>query len=168
MEATETQSQLPVVGDTTRLSAQDEMKLKKLQILYPNGVPPGQRSDVPLVAFMPFVVAIVAIIAIVGFRFFRQRETEKTIRAAIEKGVTLDPVIVDRLLGPPRRYSPQRLQTWGIILIFLGIGLAVLHLFVGGPQGRHGPMGPGIMLGIVGIGMIVASRFSKPEQPPQV
>ena len=115
---------------------------------------------------MPFLFAGVIVIGALYFQYARRRETEKTIRIAIEKGMTLDPAVIEKML-PQRRYSPLRLRIWGIILIFLGIGLAVMHIFVGGPDGRHGPLGPGIMLGIVGIGMIVASSITKPDQPTQ-
>lgn len=113
---------------------------------------------------MPFLFAAVIVIAALAFRYASRCESEKTIRAAIEKGMVLDAAVIEKML-PQRRYSPRRLQIWGIILISLGIGLAVMHIFVGGPDGRRGPLGPGLMIGIVGIGMIVASRVTKPDEP---
>ena len=114
---------------------------------------------------VPFLFSAIIVIAVFYFRHARRRETELTIRLAIEKGQHLDPALIERLLENPQRNSSQRLQIWGSILIFVGIGLGVLHLVVGGDTLREGPMPGAVMTSIIGIGLLVASRFAKSDQP---
>ena len=115
-------------------------------------------------SIIPFLFAAVVVLAVFYFRHAQRREAQKTIRMAIEKGITLDPVVIEKLMPPPRLHSAHRLQTSGIILLFLGVGLTLLHLIVIGPELRSGPLNGAVIIGFIGIGMLVASRFTRRDE----
>lgn len=116
---------------------------------------------------MPFLLAGGIVFTVAYYRHARRRETEQTIRAAIEKGQQLDPALIEKLLEQPRRHGGQALKIGGIILLFLAMGLAVLHFVVGGEALREGPMPGAIVVGFIAMGLLVASRFTKPEEPTE-
>ena len=80
------------------------------------------------IAFWIFVA--VAVVAGVWKEYASKRETERTIRAAIEKGQQLDPALVERMLRPKKGDETQELIIGGTVLIAIGFGLAdhgILH-----------------------------------------
>lgn len=123
---------------------------------------------------VPFLFSGFIVFLVFYFRHARRREAEQTIRAAIEKGIALEPEVVAKLLETPRRHGPSRLRIGGVIVMFVGIGLAAMHAVMaeGGGNDDVGLLGAGVLVGIIGAGILLASFLAKPNEtptlPPQV
>ncbi len=120
---------------------------------------------------VPFLFAGTVVFIVFYFRHARRREAEQTIRMAIEKGQVLDAGVIEKLLEPPRRYGPGRLRVGGIIVAFVGVGLAAMYFILGNEDGGdRGLLGAGALVGSIGIGLLVASlaKPAQPTLPPQV
>ena len=117
-------------------------------------------------AFWAFVAVCVA--AGAAQAIFRNRETQKTIRQAIESGQTLDPATLERLLrgqAPTPQSAPQTrfgLITGGIVMLCIGAGLAIMGWFISldQPGAFHPMLGVGSLVGLIGVGLLVASAFA--------
>lgn len=101
----------------------------------------------------------------------RTNERERTIRAAIEKGVALDPATLDamRRQAISTQGNPRFGLLVGSIMTFaVGVGLCILAYFVG-LEDNHiiWPMfGVGGLLWCISAGLFVASRFApEPHNP---
>ena len=110
--------------------------------------------------FWLFILAIV--LGGIVSRVIRSNQREKTIRAAIEKGVTLDPATLSSLSVRTDR-SPQDaragLMTGAIVTVFVGFGLAVFGYFLsmdGNPHIFRIFLGIGGLLWCIGLGLFVA------------
>ncbi len=122
-------------------------------------------------AFWAFVAICVA--AGAAQAIFRNRETQKTIRLAIEKGQTLDPATLERLLqgsSPAPAPAPQTrfgLITGGLVMLCIGVGLAVMGWFISldQPGAFHPMLGVGSLVGLIGVGLLIASRFAGRAAP---
>ena len=85
-------------------------------------------------AFWGFVAVIT--VANVWREVVMRRESETTIRMAIEKGQQLDPATIDKLLRSNRRWSSSRrggadgLMVAGGLTLATGLGLPVLGYFI--------------------------------------
>ena len=110
-------------------------------------------------AFWLFVILITIVPIVLHHR--RRVETEKTIRMAIEKGASLDPATLDRLLGASaadqEQDSPENTRRGGIITASVGIGLYMLSVFTG----INKLMGPAALVLCIGIGIFVSAKFMK-------
>ncbi len=108
-------------------------------------------------------VAICAVAASVR-SMLSHHETQKTIRQAIEKGQTLDPAILERLLqaGRPPKGPPPRgvLLFAGIMMLAIGGGLALIGWFTSqtNPSQLYPGLGAGSLVGLLGVGLLVAAR----------
>jgi hypothetical protein len=114
------------------------------------------------VAFWIFLAIVV--VAAIWFAFARNRETQKTIRLAIEKGMQLDPALIDKLVIR-KSGKPEDYYAGGFVCIAVGIGLPILGYFVGRiePEAFFPIVGAGILVGLIGIsltlvGMVVSRR----------
>jgi MFS family permease len=113
-----------------------------------------------------FWVAIVFIVMIAALRrYLTERERQQTIRAALERGQQIDPALLQNIVARPKpANSFEGLQTGGIIMIALGIGLAVMGycISLGDPSDHNARMpmlGVGLMVACMGTGMLIASRL---------
>ena len=91
-----------------------------------------------------------------------RRETEETLRMAIQKGQQLDPALIEQLRYVKGRERAERslygLLVGGLVLIGTGFGLGLLGYFLklGGAGGAFYPLvGVGSMLSIMGVMLIV-------------
>ncbi len=119
-------------------------------------------------AFWAFVAVCVA--AGAAQAIFRNRETQKTIRQAIDKGQTLDPETLDRLLrgATPTSAPAAAPQTrfgfiaGGLIMLCIGIGLAVMGWFISldQPGAFHPMLGVGSLVGLIGVALLITSAFA--------
>ena len=89
------------------------------------------------IAFWIFVA--VAVVAGVWREYASKRETERTIRAAIEKGQQLDSALVERMLRPKKGDETRGLIIGGTVLIAIGIGLPIMGYFIGIASGATEP-----------------------------
>jgi len=113
------------------------------------------------IAFWVFVGAV-SIAGIVGEHKKRRLGVE-LLRYAIEKGQTLDPAIIEKLMGAEDRdksTDPLDLKIAGIIIIAAGVGVSVLSFFLRyvAPAALYPTLGAGLAVVCVGAGLGVASR----------
>ncbi len=108
------------------------------------------------VAFWIFLAVIV--LGAIWSAFARNREMQKTIRLAIEKGMQLDPALIDNLVAR-KRAMPEGLQIGGIICIAIGVGLPILGYFVAQiqPIALFPIVGAGILVGLIGVSLVICS-----------
>lgn len=115
------------------------------------------------------------IIAVVGLGVWgsvaRRRETNETLRRAIEAGHKLDPETLSAL-ERPLRSADEDLRS-GITLTVLAIGLGIcfaIFAFGIAPGGRNGGFGfaiAGIIVGSLGVGRLV-SGIARRRPPSQL
>lgn len=116
------------------------------------------------VAFWSFL----AVSAVAGMRYdFRKRQLAMdSLRAAIERGQSLEPAVVEKLLagggqeGDRLRDLEPHLQMGGIITIAAAIGVLVAAFLVGlqFPIAKLPMLGLGALVVCVGIGLLAAAR----------
>ena len=111
------------------------------------------------VAFWAFVAVVVAMG--VFRQISRHRESQTTIRKALEANPNLDPKLLDQLMrGEQQRTSPEHLLLGGVVLIAIGIGLGVMALFIaGGDPNGYAMIGVGAIPITMGLGLLVGSRL---------
>jgi hypothetical protein len=121
-------------------------------------VMPGLLSDPSLIALVGVAFWIfVAVVSVAGIWFAnaRNREMQKTIRFAIEKGMQLDVAVVDKL-ATGKTGQPEDYYIGGIICVAVGIGLPILGYFIGRiePEAFFPIAGAGVLAGLIGISLI--------------
>ncbi len=110
------------------------------------------------VAFWLFIGSVV--VAGIWFAHARNKETQKTIRLAIEKGVPLDPAMIDKLVVR-QSGNPEDYYIGGYICIACGIGLPIFGFFMGriAPQAFYPIAGAGVLVGLIGISLIICGKL---------
>ena len=91
----------------------------------------------------------------------RKRDAEhETLRRMIESGKEPDHELVDKLVGS-RKQPARDLKVAGLIVIFVAPGLALMGWLIGlaEPSAIMPLLGVAGLVGCVGIGLLVASRF---------
>ena len=112
------------------------------------------------VAFWTFVA--VAVVATAWKEFALKRETERTIRSAIEKGQQLDAALVEKMLKPRTSRDRDGLLIGGAVCLAVGLGMPVMGYFIslGGDNEAVYPMaGVGALVTMIGIALLAARRF---------
>ena len=121
---------------------------------------PQFSAAVAAASFWIFV-AICAVASITS-SILRHHETQKTIRQAIEKGQALNPETLERILqsGRPPKGPPPRsaLLFGGIMLLAIAVGLGLIgwSMSLTNPSQLYPGLGAGGMVGMLGIGLLVA------------
>jgi hypothetical protein len=114
------------------------------------------------ITFWTFVA--VCVVSSMVSATIRHRDTQKTIRQALEKADTLDPETLKRLLqsGRPPKGPPPRgfLLFGGIMLLAIAGGLVLIGLSMSmtNPAQLYPGLGAGGMVGLLGVGLLVAAR----------
>jgi hypothetical protein len=95
------------------------------------------------------------------------------LRSAMERGVSLDQELIDKVMHPNRTAPSKRhlppgegARVAGILVIAFGVGYAVLASFIGinAPEARLPMMGVACMMGCIGIGFLVVSKVLRSER----
>ncbi|MEI9996996.1 MAG: DUF6249 domain-containing protein [Rhizomicrobium sp.] len=113
-----------------------------------------------------FFWIFILVIVLVGTisRVIRSHQREKTIRTAIEKGVTLDPATLASLQASPAGNPRQGLLTGAIVTFFVGCGLAlmgyVLNTDSNGETFRA-MAAVGALLWCISLGLLLAGLVAK-------
>lgn len=128
---------------------------------------------IPLVAILSVFGSITAIIFGPTYLKFRERrETQETVRRAIDKGQDLPPEVLDALTKDVTKNLPSRTRDIrrGIIWLAVGVGIAAFGLINdmgwSGNDDWHGNVGDGL-LGVaaipvtIGLAYLVLSFFNK-------
>lgn len=111
------------------------------------------------IVFWIFVLAVTVTPMIL--HFLRRRETEKTIRLAIEKGQTLEPEVLARLLKPgagrpvDEETNPHSVRFGGIVTLSVAVGLVFFSYFTG----KEIFLGIAGLVACIGLGLIVGAHF---------
>ena len=109
-------------------------------------------------------IAVVVVAGVVGGAI-RHHETQQTIRKAIESGQKLDTETLDRLLrsGRPGGGPPPRgfFLVGGIMMLAIGAGLVAIGWATSQahPEQLYPGLGAGAMVGMIGVGLLVAGRL---------
>ena len=112
------------------------------------------------IAFLVFltVCAVAGIVA----DYKKRRAALEPLRAAIERGQPLDPAMIERLTAPEREggLNPVYLAVGGIITLSLGIGLAILGLFLArvAADALYPILGSSAVVICLGAGLMLAAR----------
>lgn len=115
--------------------------------------------------FWLFILVIV-VFGIVS-RVIRSHQREKTIRLAIEKGVTLDPAALNSLSQSVSNPQDARagLLTGSIITFFVGLGIGVMGFFIGNGHAIYPLLGVGALMWCIAAGLFVA-HLAIPRRNP--
>jgi hypothetical protein len=114
-------------------------------------------NSVGAVAFWLFVGAVSVAGSIMPY--LRHRETQRTIRAAIDKGQPIDPAL---LTEPKKNDKPESYILFGLVLLAAGVGLQVLAVCIAMPW-HAGTVwsinGAGAICLLIGLALIGYGRW---------
>jgi hypothetical protein len=110
-----------------------------------------------LIAFWALLTVVVVVTAWISH--LGRRESERTIRDAIEKGVAVDAALIDRLRRTSALSWRQRLIAWGIVTIFLSLGVAVFGLLLPEPESLRPLLGIAAFFALLGLGLGVCGYW---------
>lgn len=127
------------------------------------------ESFIPVIAILSVFGTITAII--VGPTYFKTRERrdmQKTVRAAIDKGQSLPPEVIEALSKEAARNIPSRTRDIrrGVIWLAVGVGMAAFSLINRyndgwSDDGSNGLLGLAAVPATVGLAYLVLSFFNK-------
>lgn len=109
-------------------------------------------------AFWIFIASIV--VAGIWYAYARNRETQKTIRLAIEKGTPLDDGFIEKLFVRESG-NPVDYYIGGLICLGCGAGLPILGYFIGriAEEAFFPMIGAGVLVGVVGICLLLCGKL---------
>ncbi len=131
---------------------------------------PAHIQVVPQALAAACILSFVALIVLISLttQMFKHRETQKTIRMAIEKGQALDPATLERLLQSDRPPPPSRFGFLfgGIFLLAIAGGMVLIGwaMSARGPNFLYDGLGVGGLIGLLGLALLVASRFVREDK----
>ena len=114
---------------------------------------------IPIVMFGGLAVVLSLL---VWFRYKAKRETQLTIRAAIDKGQEISPEMIDNLLNPPA--SPQRDLRRGLVGVLTAVGFALFGLILGEEDAVRPMLGVSMFPLSIGIAFLLMHRFGRSNQ----
>ena len=113
--------------------------------------------------FWIFIGAIV--VAGIWFDVRRRESQQETLRRVVESGKPVDSAMIDKLVkaGGVQSRTDRDLTVSGLIVIFLAPGIAVLGWFLAKlrPEVMSVMLGVAILLGLLGIGLLVAGKVAE-------
>jgi len=96
-----------------------------------------------------------------------RRAALELIQRELDKGHPLEPAVLEKLLGPhrPPRAAQKLGLMPGIMTIALGVGVSLTGLVSSHavPEKLYPSLASGVILICLGVGLLVASRFYKPD-----
>ena len=123
----------------------------------------GTAAGLGALGFWLFIGAIV--VAGIWFDVRRRESEQETLRRVVESGQTIDSAVIDKLLkvGGGQSRTDRDLKVSGLIVIFLAPGIAILGWFLAKlqPQVMSVMLGVAILLGLLGIGLLVAGKVAE-------
>ncbi len=110
------------------------------------------------VTFWIFVAVVV--LAALWYAYARNREKQKTIRLAIEKGLQLDAALIESL-DKRKPARPEDYSIGGFTCTAAGIGLIVFGFFIKQIEVKafYPLVGAGILTGLVGLSLILTAKL---------
>jgi Domain of unknown function (DUF6249) len=112
-------------------------------------------------AFWIFIGA--AAVAGIVADYKRRRAGVEVLRMAVEKGLQLDPELIEKLTSSGREggeVEPVSVKLGGIITVASGVGLCLLSFFVSRvhPDALYPILGAGVLAICVGIGLLIGAK----------
>jgi Domain of unknown function (DUF6249) len=112
-------------------------------------------------AFWIFMAAVAIVAIITDYK--RRRGNVEVLRAAIDKGQQLDPMLVEKLMSGEHRddkIDPTLVKLGGIITLAAGIGICLLSFFISriSPVALYPILGGGVVVICIGVGLLVGAR----------
>ena len=104
-----------------------------------------------MIAFWVFLTILVAVVSWISH--LGRRESEKTIREAIDKGVAVDADLIDKLRRASGVSWRQRLVAWGILTLAVSAGTAVFALLLPEPESLGALLGIAAFFAFIGLGL---------------
>ena len=117
-------------------------------------------SGLTLIGVTFWIFVAIVVLASFWYAYTRNREMQKTIRLAIEKGMQLDADLVDKLVTR-KSGKPEDYYMGGFVCTAVGIGLPLLGIFVGQkePDAFSPLVGVGTLVGLIGISLIICGMM---------
>ena len=113
--------------------------------------------------FWLFIAAVV--VAGIWFDVRRRETQQETLRRVVESGKDIDVAMIDKLVkaGGEQSRTDRDLTVSGLIVIFLAPGIAILGWFLAKlqPELMTVMLGVALLLGMLGIGLLVAGKVAK-------
>ncbi len=119
-------------------------------------------SQVTVIGISFWLFIAIVVVASLAYYHARNKDIQRTIRLAIEKGVTLDAALVDKLMSQ-KPGNPRDYYVGGIICMATGAGLPVMGYFIGkiAIEAFYPITGAGILLMIISLGLLGAGFLMK-------
>ncbi len=95
------------------------------------------------------------------FRYRARRETQDTIRIALDKGHELSPELIDRL-GHPKKPKDRDFRL-GIIWIAVAIGIAMFSFAIPEEDATQPLLGIAAFPFVIGIAYLILNKFAKQD-----
>jgi len=111
---------------------------------------------IPIVMFVGLAVVLSLW---VWFRYSAKRDTQVTIRTAIEKGQELSGELIENLVNPP--VSPQRDLRRGIIGVVIAIGFALFGVILGEEDAVRPLLGVAMFPFSIGVAFLLMHYFGR-------
>jgi Domain of unknown function (DUF6249) len=113
------------------------------------------------VAFWVFVGAVA--VAQIMADHQKRRMNVDLLRTIIEKGQSIDPALVAKLMAPDaieERTDPQDVRLGGIITTAVGVGVALLSYFIAqiAPIAFYPILGGGVVVICIGAGLLIGAK----------
>ena len=116
----------------------------------------GHEVWIPIVMFGGLAVVLSLL---VWFRYKAQRETQLTIRTAIEKGQEMSPAMIDNLINPPA--SPHRDLRRGVIGVLTAVAFGLFGLILGEEDAVRPMLGIAMFPLSIGVAYLLMHRFGR-------
>lgn len=119
-----------------------------------------------LIPITMFVMIAVIVVVPRYLQSLERRRMADALRAAIEKGQTLPPEMINLLTTDVRARptpSPQRDLRRGLIMLAIALGLVVMGLVIGQdePDATYPFIGIAAIPGFIGLALVAISRIGK-------
>lgn len=117
-----------------------------------------------LIPISMFIVIGVVMSLFYYFRYRTRSQMQQTVRVALERGQELSPELIDRL-GEPRK-APDRDLRYGVIAVFLAIGIAVFGFALNEDDAVRPMLAISMLPLAIGIAYLVLWRLDKSGPVP--
>lgn len=120
-------------------------------------------AGVAAIGFWLFLAAIV--VAGMWYDIRKRESQQRTLRSILESGQQIDEELIDKLLSAGsggRAQLARELMVWGIVVLSIAPGLAVLGWFIAlqYAPALYPVLGAAALVGFIGIGLVVAARIA--------